>query len=94
MFKRRAQRHLKPGIFIEPAPTGEGDANLIAYLNLIERNKCHLGSDEGALRVGRRAALTRGIAFPQHLWRYGRNAHPDNMITADPAFKMSCNRTN
>ena len=27
MFKRGAQRHLKPGIFIELAPTGEGEAS-------------------------------------------------------------------
>jgi hypothetical protein len=27
MFKRGAQRHLKPGIFIELAPTGEGKAS-------------------------------------------------------------------
>jgi hypothetical protein len=26
MFKRSAQRHLQPGIFIELAPTGEGEA--------------------------------------------------------------------
>jgi len=26
MFKRGAQRHLKPGVFIEPAPTGEDRA--------------------------------------------------------------------
>jgi hypothetical protein len=27
MFKRSAQRHVKPGIFIELAPTGEGEAS-------------------------------------------------------------------
>ena len=46
MFKRGAQRHLKPGIFIELAPTGEGKAPLgfsaVLRSNLRSRDFGHI----------------------------------------------------
>jgi hypothetical protein len=44
MFKRGAQRHLKPGIFIELAPTGEGEAS--AWL----QRRAQIGKSAGRLR--------------------------------------------
>src|SRR6516162_3452258 len=44
MFTRGAQRHLKPGIFIELAPTGEGEAS--AWLE----RRAQIGKSTGRLR--------------------------------------------
>src|SRR5262249_15909598 len=44
MFKRGAQRHLKPGIFIELAPTGEGETP--AWL----QRRAQIGKSAGWLR--------------------------------------------
>jgi hypothetical protein len=53
MFKRGAQRHSKPAIFIELAPTGEGEAS--AWL----QRRAQIGKSAGRLREKRDAKVRK-----------------------------------